>query len=125
MERFTIKAREFVPHVDFNPTNGKLLIEGESYHEYTQEFFEPLFDWVANFLKDKPEQIQLDFKMRYFNTASSKCFYEIIERLQEYHEEEGHEVAINWYYEDGDEDMLEVAEDYVEDSGFPINMVPI
>ena len=125
MEKLQIEGHEFIPHINFDPSTGDLLIEGESCHEYTQEFFQPIFEWVDSFLQSNPSQIKLDFKMSYFNTASSKCFYEIIELLQEHHEEENTPVEVNWFYEEGDVDMLETGSDFTNDSGFPIKFIPV
>ena len=46
----------------------------------------------------------------YFNTSSSKCLYMLFKKLDELHQK-GKRVIINWFYEVGDEDMMEAGED--------------
>ncbi|WP_020531745.1 DUF1987 domain-containing protein [Flexithrix dorotheae] len=124
MERFYIKGEEFVPEIDLNPDTNILKITGESYHEYTHEFFQPVFDWLEEYTKTEGRNIKLSFRMDYFNTASSKCFFDIIDLLGEYEKESGSNLEIFWYYEDGDIDMLESGEDYLEESGTNIKLIP-
>jgi hypothetical protein len=66
----------------------------------------------------------MDFRMTYFNTASSKCLFDIIEILFEYQSEEYGSVEVNWFYKEDDEDMYETGQDYIQDLGRQINMVP-
>ncbi|NME67600.1 DUF1987 domain-containing protein [Flammeovirga aprica] len=124
MEKLFIKKKEFVPEVNFDPAKGLLEVSGQSYHEYTAEFFEPLFVWVSKYLEEGGLNITLNYKMTYFNTASSKSFFKIIEMLQEYQEKGKGEAVVNWYYKKDDEDMLETGEDFISDSGWDkINLI--
>ncbi|KXX72459.1 DUF1987 domain-containing protein [Flammeovirga sp. SJP92] len=124
MEKLFIKKKEFVPEVNFDPTKGLLEISGQSYHEYTAEFFEPLFVWVSKYLETSGLNVTLNYKMTYFNTASSKSFFKIIEMLQEYQEKGKGDAVVNWYYKKDDEDMLETGEDFISDSGWKnINLI--
>lgn len=124
MEKFYIDGtQEFIPKIELNPVSNHHEISGESYHEYTWEFFEPVFKWLEKYLMTPGKSVMIDFKMTYFNTASSKAFYEIIEQLVEYEKHRFGNVTINWYYEEGDMDMLEIGEDYAEDSGANINLI--
>ncbi|GAB4332064.1 MAG: DUF1987 domain-containing protein [Flammeovirgaceae bacterium] len=123
MTNLYIEAREFIPEIDFQADTGLLKISGDSYHEYTHEFFDPIFAWIDEYTKTEGRNITLNFKMNYFNTASSKCFFDIIEMLQQYQESGKGNVVINWYYQEDDEDMLETGQDYILDSGYPINLI--
>ena len=124
MERFHIEGDEFIPEIDLDPESSTLRISGESYHEYTGEFFEPIFEWIEEFIKTPGRDVHLKFRMDYFNTASSKCFYDIIEMLNTYQQSGGGNLRISWFYEDNDLDMLESGEDYAEDSGVNIEFIP-
>lgn len=125
MKKFYIDgSREFIPKILLDPDSGKLEISGESYHEYTDEFFDPVFQWLTQYLQEPGHEIVMNFKMKYFNTASSKCFYEFIEMMREYEEKGLGKTQVNWYYEEGDVDMLEIGEDYAEDSGKDIHLIP-
>ena len=44
MENFQIEGENYIPSVNFNADSGVLEISGESYHEYTIEFYQPIFE---------------------------------------------------------------------------------
>ncbi|NJO02775.1 MAG: DUF1987 domain-containing protein [Bacteroidia bacterium] len=124
MENLYIEGSDYIPEVDFNAETGVLNISGESYHEYTLEFFEPIFDWLKRFTSDEGRKITLNFRMSYFNTSSSRRFLEIMNLLEDYHFNKSGEVEVNWYYEKTDLDMLESGEEYAEDVKLEFNLIP-
>ncbi len=125
MENFHIEGSTYIPRVDFNAETGVLEIEGESYHEYTMEFFKPIFDWLDEFLVESGLTITLNFKMSYFNTSSSRRFLEILTMLEDYSKEKSGNVTVNWYYEAHDVDMQESGEEYSDDVDLPFNLIPV
>jgi len=124
MENFFIESSTYIPKIDFNPETDVLSIEGESYHEYTVEFFQPVFEWLNKYLSEPGKKITLNFRMTYFNTSSSRRFLEILNLLEDYQDENGGDVVVNWYYEEGDIDMLESGEEYEEDVSIDFNLIP-
>jgi hypothetical protein len=119
-----VASRDFIPEVNLDPETNHFWITGDSYHEYTYEFYEPIFQWLRQYLSKPVGDIRMDFRMTYFNTASSKCLFDIIEILFEYQSEEYGSVEVNWFYKEDDEDMYETGQDYIQDLGRQINMVP-
>ena len=124
MENFFIESSTYIPKIDFNSETNILLIEGESYHEYTVEFFQPVFEWLEKFLNEPGKDITMNFKMTYFNTSSSRRFLEVLNLLEEYQDEKDGKITVNWYYEEGDIDMLESGEEYEEDVNVDFNLIP-
>ncbi|WKN45589.1 DUF1987 domain-containing protein [Tunicatimonas pelagia] len=112
----------YTPHVYFDPHKGYCLLEGESYLENTWEFYEHLCSWLREYTKTQ-KPLTFDFKMIYFNTSSSKGILEIMLLLKDY-EDRGGEVKINWYYPEEDDDILEEAEDFIEDTQLDIELIP-
>jgi hypothetical protein len=127
MEKFHIKGSTYIPNIDFDPDTGVLEISGESYHEYTTEFFRPVFEWIDEYLALPPKvKITMNFKMTYFNTSSSRRFIEILTRLEDHvRKHEDADIEVNWYYEENDIDMLESGEEYAEDVDLKFNLIPI
>ncbi|MEH0153934.1 DUF1987 domain-containing protein [Limibacter armeniacum] len=123
MENFHIEGSTYIPRIDFNASTGVLEIEGESYHEYTMEFFQPIFDWINEYLKEEGRNITMNFKMSYFNTSSSRRFLEILTLLEEYQNNKGGNVTVNWYYEENDVDMQESGEEYADDVELTFNLI--
>jgi hypothetical protein len=116
----------YVPTVDFNERTGVCSISGESYLEDTIEFYQPLFDWIDNFMKNNNKKIIFNISLTYYNTSSSKCLVDILTKLKAY-KDSGNDVEVNWYYdadsEDADEEIEEV-EDFMLETGLKINLIP-
>jgi len=123
MENFQIEGENYIPTVNFNTEIGVLEISGESYHEYTIEFFQPIFEWLNNYLEQEGRTIVFNFRMTYFNTSSSRRFLEIFDLLEDYNKNKNGNVTVNWYYERDDVDMLESGEEYAEDVDLSFNLI--
>jgi hypothetical protein len=63
-------------------------------------------------------------QLEYFNTSSSKCILDVFKKLEAIHKAK-HDVTINWFYEEDDEDMLEAGEDYESIIRVPFKMVAV
>ncbi len=124
MEKFFMAGENYIPTVDFNYDTGILEISGESYHEYTIEFYQPIFDWLNKYLSEPNRTITFNFRMTYYNTSTSRRFLEIFDILEEYQNEKGGKVTVNWYYQKDDVDMLESGEEYSEDVDLTFNLLP-
>jgi hypothetical protein len=123
MNNFYITGEEYIPEVNLNAETGTLSISGESYHEYTLEFFEPVFEWLKQYTTEEGKKIELNFKMTYFNTSSSRRFLEIMNLLHNYQTTKNGKVTINWYYQSEDVDMLESGQEYKDDIKLPFNLI--
>ncbi len=125
MEDYHVKPGKFIPYIYFDASNNILEISGNSWHEYTDEFFTPAFEWIDSFLMTEGRQIILNFRMDYFNTATSKCFFLLLLRLQQYQDENKGKVTVNWYYNENDSDMQETGEELkIELESLQINLIP-
>ena len=49
----------------------------------------------------------------HFNTSSSKCLFDIFKHIKKL-ETKGVTIEVNWHYDEFDEDMREVGEDYAD-----------
>ncbi len=124
MENFTIKGSTYIPTVNFDAATGILEMSGESYHEYTIEFFQPILEWLRKYLEEPNRNITFNFKMTYFNTSSSRRFLEIFDMLEDYKKHKSGTVLVRWHYKEGDVDMLESGEEYAEDVDIPFEFIP-
>jgi hypothetical protein len=125
MDNYQVDGENYIPTIDFNAETGVLEISGESYHEYTIEFFQPAFEWLKKYLEKPGRKITFNFRMTYFNTSSSRRFLEIFDMLELYKKEKNGDVTVNWYYQKDDVDMLESGEEYAEDVELAFNLIPI
>ena len=124
MEDFYNPPDSFIPEIRFTAATGELFIGGESFHEYSEEFYQPVFDWLESYLKTPNRTITLNFKMTYFNTNTSRRFLEIFDMLEEYEKNNGGKITVNWHYKSHDVDMKESGEEYMADTNLAINLIP-
>ncbi len=116
----------FIPTVDFNAQTGICELGGESYLEDTIEFYSPLFTWLREYAVEINKPITFNFRLRYFNTSSSKCIIDILNILRKY-KDDGGTIEVNWYYDADEEDIedeLEEIEDFMIEANLKINLVP-
>lgn len=111
MENLIINAGKYTPEINFDMKTQILNIKGNSYPENTLEFYEPVLNWLEWFLKiNRYEKITLNLEIVYFNSSSSKVFFEIFDLIDEFKEKQN--VVINWHYEKGNDSICEIGEDY-------------
>ncbi len=124
MEPISIEGTPKTPTVMFDADKGLIEIKGRSIPENSIEFYKPLIDWLEKYGESPKEATTVNVQLEYFNTSSSKCILDVFKKLEAIHKAKN-EVAINWYYEEDDEDMLEAGEDYDSIIRVPFKMVEI
>lgn len=124
MESLFVEGTQKTPTVNFDASKGIIEIKGRSIPENSIEFYKPLVDWLENYAQNAQESTVVNIQLEYFNTSSSKCILDVFKKLEAIYKNK-HQVNINWYYEEDDEDMLEAGEDYESIIHVPFNMVEI
>lgn len=126
MDRLIIEQTKATPYVDFDPQNNTLQIRGQSYPENAFKFYEPIFKWVDEYIKKSEGEIfiEIDFKMPYINSSSSKCIIMFLDKFQDVFDE-GKNIVVNWYYDEENESSLECAEEFKEDLTLPFNLIAL
>lgn len=123
MENFFLKGSEETPTVTLNADTGIMEISESSYPEYTNEIYNPILEWLEEYTAEPNKKLTFNFRLDYFNTSTSFRFQQIINLLNDYYTNKQGAVAVNWFYQDGDIDMLENGEDYAKDAKMPFNLV--
>lgn len=122
MENLYIEKTKATPAVNFDADSGVLEISGESYPENSMKFYQPVFNWLQQYLSETDRPIVFNFKLDYFNTSSSKCILNILEMLEDAHSK-GRKIDLNWYYQEEDDDMLENGQEFAEDMSLQFNFI--
>lgn len=123
MEILDIRATNDTPRVLFDPENEIFEISGRSLPEDVVSFYQPVLDWLDLYKEDPNENTEFVFKYIYFNTATSKLVQDILIKLEQIHES-GSSVQILWYFEQDDEDMLDLGEEFEETVDVPFEIIP-
>jgi len=124
MEPLLIEGTPKTPSIRFESEQGLIEIKGRSIPENSIEFYKPLVDWLEKYSENPGQLTKVNIQLEYFNTSSSKCILDVFKKLEAIHKAK-HEVIINWYYEEDDEDMLEAGEDYESIIRVPFKMIEI
>lgn len=111
MEVLTVPATDETPLVILDPEKHVFQFSGKSLPEDVTSFYGPILKWLDDYGKTPHPKTIVDFKLIYFNTASSKLILDILFKLESIHQS-GTEVQILWHYEEADEDMKEAGEEY-------------
>jgi hypothetical protein len=109
MEIIHYKEKDLLPGILLDKNNGKFQISGISCPMDPAEFYDPIFDWFDEYVKDPLDHTVFDLSMTYYNTASGKFLLRILTNLNKL-SETGHDVKVRWYYEE--EDMKEEGEEF-------------
>ena len=111
-----------IPDITLNYNTGICEFSGESYPENSIGFYDPVIEWLNQYMFKEKKPIQINFKLYYFNTSSSKSLYDLLMLLKKY-QDEGGNITIYWYCESWDIDLLEEIEDFVLSTGLKINII--
>lgn len=124
MENMRLEMTKFTPEINLDAGAGVIAIRGKSYPENTFEFYEPVMKWVEAYFGASPkEKTVVTMEIIYFNSSSSKLFFDFFDLLEEANEK-GHTIEVDWLYDAENESALEAGEDFKEDfESLTINLV--
>ena len=122
MEVIKIVGTDDTPSVTMDVANEIFEISGRSLPEDVASFYEPIVEWLGRYSDEAVNKTVFNFKLVYFNTASSKMLLDILLKLEEMYES-GKEVLIRWHFPDDDEDMEEAGEEYADIVEVPFEQV--
>ena len=106
MANLIMQETKNTPYV-FCDERGNVIIEGRSFPENPFEFFEPIVSWIKTY---NGETITMHIKLEYFNTSTCKHLLALLQIVSRKINSE--EYIVNWYYEEEDEDALEIGQHY-------------
>ena len=123
MDSVTIEATQYTPEIILDAANGNISLVGKSYPENTFEFYKPMMDWLEEYFDgNTQDKTTINMEIIYFNSSSSKLFFDFFDVLDE--AKDAHEIEINWIYDEENESALEAGEDFVDDfEDLKINLV--
>lgn len=111
MEPLRIQATVKTPEILFDPTNQVFEIKGKSVPDDAEDFYDDVLHWFEDYVANPNESTVLKIDLEYFNISSSKRLLFLLYKLNELKSKEK-DVRVQWLYNENDEDMFEVGQDY-------------
>ena len=115
MQSLSIPASIRTPAIDFDFGKNYLKLSGESYPEDVTEFYHPVFSALDTYLATLgPGSCRFDFELIYLNSSSAKAVMMLMDKLDAA-AAKGATVDIYWFYDEKDDSMRELGEEFGED----------
>jgi hypothetical protein len=120
MEELFIKKKKDAPEIICR--EGSVSMKGNSILADPKAFFQPVTDWIGEYIKNPAETTSIDLEFDYVDTASVQSVFSILKLLKKIPRHEKR-VVVNWYYEFDDPELLEVGEIMQTRLGLNFNFV--
>jgi SiaC family regulatory phosphoprotein len=76
-----VEGTRKTPKIEFTHIIGELVLEGRSIPENSAKVYEPLWDWINEYVKSPCPTTNLHIKLEYFNSSSLIWIIKIIMAL--------------------------------------------
>jgi hypothetical protein len=111
MDALKLEGQFNFPSIDFNPNTGLLKISGRSIPENPVKFYQPLENWIVEFIKTNPKDLILSIYLDYLNTHSTECVLILMKKIENFYKDKNANVKVLWSFDEDDEDMEYLGED--------------
>jgi len=122
MEPLIIEREPNTLQIILNKDKKEFSFDGRSLPENTVKFFEPVIQWIVEYIKDPADETVVHMNFVYFNTSSAKLLLEVLRQFDNLHKS-GQKVKIVWHYMVEDYDIQEAGEEYSTMIGVPFEYV--
>ena len=111
-----------LPKINYTIENGEFTLYGSSIPEDADSFYFPLIEHLELII-DGGRDLVFNFKLDYFNTASTRYITRILKLMEKLNEVA--KVRVNWFHFSNDETIQELGQMYKEISKIRINMIKL
>ncbi len=110
VQRLSIVSNVDSPEIILIHEAGIISIIGNSYMNNPIATYEPVFDWVREYIKSPSKKTSLILDIEYANSATKKIIYDLICLLLTV--KDNVEIEITWNYYEDDEDMIDTGKQF-------------
>ena len=111
-----------LPYFGLDELNGIIEMKGRSIAVEADEHFEPILEYVQNFLTYNPMDITMNINLEFFNTKTSRILLNLFKMTKKAVDDNEYKLIVNWYYNEND-DSIESGQDYSEIINTPFNFL--
>lgn len=116
-----IESTKNTPEITLNP-EGFISIKGRSMNVNMTEFFKQIEEWIDLYISEPAEETSFDIYLEYLDTTNLNFYITLLKKV-ELIKLKNKKYIINWYYEEGDEDIIEKGEDISSILNVPFNFI--
>lgn len=110
-QNLEIKGTEYTPQIQFNSLTGQMEITGRAIPQCADNFWSRVLLWFDEYAQSPAIQTTLKVNLEYFHVTSTKRIFQLVAALNEM-QANGYLVAVEWFYEEYDFDMIEIGDDF-------------
>ena len=118
-----ILSTKNTPEIILDP-EGIIILRGRSMNGNISELAGEIDEWIDKYIANPAQVTYVDFCLEYFIRANSKVIISLIRKIDSLRLI-NKKYVINWFYEEGDEDILEKGEFISEELDIPFNFIEI
>ena len=125
MKNLVIEATPDTPQINLDASTGKFDFIGSSIPENVNMFYEPILNWLDEYIKNPKRKTVFNFEMKMISSSSSKLFFDILSKIDQLYEKENFVVKVNWYYSIYDDEIREIGLDFKDSMMAPFELILI
>ncbi len=111
MSDLHIAATDRTPEIQLSAAQGIFSMRGESFPEDVAAFYGQVIMAIDAMASSIQGPLKVDVAMVYINSSSIKAMFRIFEGLENVRKH-GHPLSITWHFQDDDDIMQELGEDF-------------
>jgi hypothetical protein len=128
MRKLIIEQTSNSPKVVLDPERRVFEISGESRPPDVSSFYNEIINWMDDYsvhlskTSAHDDPVVFNFDLEYFNSSSAKYILDFCKQVAGVNSK-GKNVKVNWHYEEGDMDMLEVGREMSRMAKIPFEYI--
>jgi hypothetical protein len=111
MSDLNIAATDRTPEIQLSVEQGIFSMRGESFPEDVAAFYGQVILAIDSLSSSMPRPLAVNVAMVYINSSSIKAMFRIFEGLENIRKN-GQSISITWHFQDDDDIMQELGEDF-------------
>ena len=123
LKEIRISATSKTPEVSLNP-EGLFHIRGRSLSGEVEGLPEEVENWLDTYLLDPCDVTLIEINLEYIGGFKTGYYVEMVRKIKKVLTQ-NKKLIVNWYYEEGDEDILERGECFSLYLDLPFNFIEI
>ncbi|MFH1319218.1 MAG: DUF1987 domain-containing protein [Bacteroidota bacterium] len=124
MKQIFIESTSKTPSINLDPKKGLIEIKGRSIPENAGNFYRRFIFWLKDYSHNPQEKTKVNILLEYLNTDTHKYILDMLDEIKQIHLG-GNEIEIKWFYEEYDEDIKGIGEEYAKITDLPFKFIKV